>query len=554
MRVMGGGTLGEARAAFERQAWGAARAAYAAAAAHTLTLDDIERYAIAAHLVGNDAESREQLARGHRQALERDDVTRAVRFAFWVGHSMIFTAELAQASGWWGRARSLLSQRGVDCVEWGLILFTEALEQLFAGEASTALRTLDEVEAIGRRFGDSDVLGGARYLRGRALIRLGRWREGMAALDEVMIAATTGELHPLVVGHTYCGLLDACWEVFDLRRAREWTVALTRWCERQPDLVPYRGPCLVHRVELMRLHGDWQDALDEARRACDWLSMPATPETPAEASYELGELHRLRGDFAVAEQAYRQASRWGRSPEPGIALLWLARGQADAAAAAVRRALDETDGDCGKRAVLLAASVEILLALGDLPAAQAATTELEQLAASVDALLLRALADRAAGSVLVAEGQSRAAVAVLRRSWRAWQQLEAPYEAARVRVLIASACRALGDDESAAMEVDAARWVFQQLGAAFDLALLDGQARSAALPPDGGLTVREIEVLRLIAAGETNKAIATALVISEHTVARHVQNMLQKLGCASRSSLAVFAVEHGLAHRASGEK
>jgi ATP/maltotriose-dependent transcriptional regulator MalT len=302
----------------------------------------------------------------------------------------------------------------------------------------------------------------------------------------------------------------------------------------------------------MRLHGDWQAALDEAHRACDWLSLPASPETPAEAFYELGELHRLRGDFGAAEQAYRQASRWGRSPEPGIALLWLARGQAAAAAAAVRRALDETDGDCGKRAVLLAAAVEILLGLGDVPAARAATRELEQLAASVDALLLRALADRAEGSVLVAEGRPRAAVTALRRSWRAWQQLEAPYEAARVRVLIASACRALGDEESAAMEVDAARWVFEQLGAAFDLALLDGQSKPAAPSSDGGLTAREIQVLKLIVAGETNKAIASALVISEYTVARHVQNMLQKLGCSSRASLAAFAVEHGLAHRPAG--
>jgi DNA-binding CsgD family transcriptional regulator len=546
---MVGESLDEARAAFGRRAWAAARSAYAAASDQGLTLDDIERYAIAAHLVGNDAESREQLARGYRQALERDDVTRAVRFAFWIGHGMIFTGELAQAGGWWGRARSLLTRRGVDCVEWGYVLFTDALEQLVAGDTTTALRTLTEVQAIGQRFADRDVLAAAQYLRGRALIRLGRCREGMAALDEVMVAATTGELHPLDIGHSYCGVLEACWEVFDLRRAREWTAALTRWCESQPDLVPYRGPCLVRRVELMRLCGDWQDALQEARRACDWLSLPASPETPADAFYQLGELHRLRGDFAAAEQAYRQASRWGRSPEPGIALLWLARGQAAAAAAAVRRALDEADADRGKRSELLAAYVEILLALGDVPAAGAATAELKHLAATVDAVLLRALADRAEGSVLVAEGEPRAAVAALRRSWRAWQQLEAPYEAARVRVLIADACRALGDEDSAAMEVDAARWAFERLGAAFDLASLEGGSKSVAPSPDGGLTSREIQVLGLIAAGETNKAIAAALVISEHTVARHVQNMLQKLGCSSRSSLAAFAVEHGLVHR-----
>lgn len=546
------GTVDEARAAFARQAWGVARAAFAAAADQALTLDDIQRYAIAAHLVGDESASRDQLTRGYREALERDDVTRAVRFAFWTGHSMIFTGEMAQANGWWARARSLLIERGVDCVEWGYVLYTAAADQLMAGDPTTACRTLDEVRALGRRFAEPDLIAAAQYLRGRALIHLGQCAEGMAALDEVMVAVTTGELHPLWVGHAYCGVLQACWELFDLRRAREWTFALTRWCATQPDLVPYRGPCMVHRVELMRLHGDWQDALDEVRRACDWLSLPASPETPAEAFYEFGELNRLRGDFAAAEQAYREASKWGRSPEPGIALLRLARGQAEAAAAAVRRALDETAADRGKRAELLAAYVEILLALGDLPTAQAATLELKGLAATLGAVLLQALADRTEGSLLVAEGQPRAGVAILRRSWRAWQQLEAPYEGARVRVLIARACHALGDDESAAMEIDAARWVFERLGAAFDLRGLNGDSKPVAPSPADGLTSREIQVLRLIAAGESNKGIGAALVISDHTVARHVQNMLQKLGCPSRSGLAAFAVEHGLSHGPAG--
>jgi DNA-binding NarL/FixJ family response regulator len=347
-------------------------------------------------------------------------------------------------------------------------------------------------------------------------------------------------------------LLDACWEVLDLRRAREWTAALARWCAGQPDLVPYRGPCLIHRVELMRLHGDWQDGLEEAHRACDWLSLPASPETPADAFYQLGELHRVRGDFLQAEQAYREASRWGCSPEPGIALLWLARGQIDAAAGALRRALDECDANCGKRAELLAAYVEVLLARGDVAAASGAQSELKELAATVDSVLLRALADRVDGSVLLAEAQPSAAVAALRRSWRGWQQLDAPYEAARVRVLIATACRALDDEASALMELDAARWVFERLGATFDLMRLEPEATPMRSSPAAGLSSREIEVLRLIAAGRTNKEIALALVISEHTVARHVQNMLQKLGCSSRSSLAVFAVEHDLAQPATG--
>jgi hypothetical protein len=236
----------------------------------------------------------------------------------------------------------LLQRRGVDCAEWGLVLFTEALQQFFADEKDAALQTLAEVQAIGQRFADETVLASAQYLRGRVLIRLGNSRVGLAALDEVMVAATNGELHLLTLGHTYCGLLEACWEVLDVRSAGEWTGALTRWCDGEPDLVPYRGPCLVHRVELMRMRGDWNRAMDEARRACEWMSRPETPEAPAEATYQLAELHRLRGDFTMAEQAYREASRLGRSPHPGMALVWLARGRAEAAASAVRRALDET--------------------------------------------------------------------------------------------------------------------------------------------------------------------------------------------------------------------
>jgi DNA-binding CsgD family transcriptional regulator len=554
MRAMSGEALDEARAAFARRAWAAARSAYAAAADQApLTLDDIERHAVAAHLVGDEAGSREALARGYRASLERNDPTGAVRFAFWLAHSMIFTGEMGQGGGWCARARSILTERGEECVEWGYLLIPTGVEQLMAGDAGAACRTFAEALGAARRFADPHLLAMAGHGRGRALIRLGLAGEGMAALDEVMVAATAGEVSRLIVGHVYCGVLEACWEVLDLRRAREWTAALTRWCEGQPDLVPHRGPCLVHRVELMRLRGDWEDALEEARRACDWLSLPSTPEGPADAFYQLGELYRLRGDFAAAEAAYRQASRLGRPPQPGAALLWLARGQAAASAAAVRRALDETDADRGRRAELLAAQVEILLALDDAAGARAATTELVALAATLDALPLRALADRAEGSVLIAEGEPRAALAPLRRAWTAWQRLEAPYEAARVRVLIGAACRALGDAESAAMEVDAARWVFERLGAAHDLARLDADGASPA-PAAGRLSPREVEVLNLIAAGETNKAIAAALVISEHTVARHVQNMLQKLGFSSRASLAAFAVEHGLAGRRAGQK
>jgi DNA-binding CsgD family transcriptional regulator len=463
---------------------------------------------------------------------------------------MMFTGEWAQVRGWVARARGLLAQRGADRVEWGYLLIPAGAEQfLVHGDAAGACRTFTEAQTIGRRFADADLLAMAGHCRGRTLIQLGHGEEGMTELDEAMVGVMTGEVSPLLVGNIYCGVLEACWEVFDLRRAREWTAALSRWCEGQDDLVPYRGPCLIHRVELMRMRGDWQDALDEARRACDWLSLPISPEGPADAFYQLGELYRLRGEFQHADDAYRQASRLGRPPEPGIALLWLARGQVDAAAAAVQRALEEVGPNRARRAELLAALVEVLVAKRETPGARAAVAELNAIATTLPVLPLQALADRAEGTVLLAEGEPRAALGPLRRAWTAWQELEAPYEAAQVRVLIGEACRTIGDTQSAAMEFDAARWVFEQLGARCELERLSDAGPPA---PTGGLTRREIEVLSLIAAGETNKAIAAALVISEHTVARHVQNMLQKLDRASRASLAVYAVEAGLARRSTG--
>ncbi|HEY7268706.1 MAG TPA: LuxR C-terminal-related transcriptional regulator [Dehalococcoidia bacterium] len=537
-----------AREAFAKSAWREAWSAYAAALdAADVTLDDIEQAAAATHLMGDEAESRNLLARGYRAAHECGDTRRAARFAFWLGHSTSFTGETAQSNGWFARAREQLEHYGSDCVEQGyLALQPLGIGQLISGELEAAGETSLVALNAGRRYSDATLMAGARHLRGRALVRLGRIEEGMAVLDEIMVSLDAGEVSPLMAGQTYCGVLEACQEAFDIRRAREWTALLSRWCESQPDLVPYRGPCLVHRVEVMRFHGDWEDAIAEARRACDWLSLPTSTDGPGDAFYQLGELNRLRGDLESADEAYRQASRLGRSPQPGLAQLWLLRGQLREADAAIERALEEVAVDeRGRQAELLAVSVEIKLGRGDTAAARVAVDHLTEIAAKMDVAPVRAIADQALGSVLISEGHGDTAVAPLRRSWALWQELSAPYEGARVRELIAAAYRSLGDEQSAAMEADAARWVFEKLGAACDLERL-----SSGPPPvpgqTGRLTQRESEVMILVAAGETNKAIAARLVISEHTVARHVQNMLQKLGLSSRAGLAAFAVEHGL--------
>jgi len=294
----------------------------------------------------------------------------------------------------------------------------------------------------------------------------------------------------------------------------------------------------------MQLHGAWRDAMDAARRACERLSAPPGQPALGMAGYQQAELHRLRGQSAKAEEAYRQASRWGHPPQPGLALLRLAQGRVEAAAAA-RAAVDEAQGRAA-RARVLAAYVEIMLAADDVPAARAAAGELSETAAGLGMPFLHAVSAHATGAVLLAEGDTRAALAALRRAWTAWQELQAPYEAARTRVLVGLACRELGDEDSAEMELDAARWVFQQLGAAPDLARVEALSRKKAAKAAGGLTAREVQVLRLVAAGKTNRSIAADLFLSEKTVARHVSNIFTKLGLSSRAAATAYAYQHGL--------
>ena len=530
------------RASFVRQAWGDAYAQLSAADKDApLELDDLERLAVAAYMVGLDEESTDVWARAHHECMRLGDVVGAARCALRLGMELLLMGEVARGGGWLARARRLIEEGNLDCVERGWLLVPAAI-QCFDEDPATAHATFGQAVEIGARFGDLDLVALARNGQGCALIRLGQVAAGVRLLDEAMVAVTAGEVSPFVAGGVYCAAIEACQEIFDLRRAREWATALTRWCQSQPDLVPYRGQCLAYRAEIMRLHGDWPDAMEEAQRARDWLSgHPAV----GMVFYQLGELYRLRGEFAEAEEAYRQANQWGHSPQPGLAELRLAEGNVAAAAAAIRRVIDEAQ-DRAARSRVLAAYVEIGLAIDDVGAARAAADELSQIAADLDAPLLRAVAARAIGAVLLAEGDTRAACEVLRRAWTGWRELEAPYEAARVRVLVGLACRALGDEDTAEMEFDAARLVFEQLGAAPDLARVDSLVRRAAAGESHGLTLRELQVLRLVSAGRTNKAIAAELVLSERTVDRHVSNIFTKLGVSSRAAATAYAYEHRL--------
>ena len=485
------------------------------------------------------------LERAHHLYLDAGNAERAVRCAFWVGVSLATRGEMGGASGWFGRAQRLLEREEGDCAERGYLLIPVLLQQVGAGDSEAAYATAADAAEIGERFGDADLLALAVHEQGHALVRQGRVEEGLRLLDETMVAVTAGELSPIVTGLVYCNVIAFCQEVYEVRRAREWTAALTRWCEQQPDMVAHTGLCLLHRAEIMELNGEWRGAMEEARRAGERFALGTNQRAAGQASYREGEVHRLRGEFAAAEEAYREASRCGWEPQPGLALLRLAQGNADAAASAIRRVVGETDEPL-KLAMLLPAYVEIMLVEGETKEARTACRRLEELAEGHESGMRAALVAQARGAVELAEGDARTALVSLRRAWQVWQELEAPYEAARARVLVGLACSGLGDDDAAALEMEAARGTFAELEAAPDLARVEALSRGAAPGDPHGLTSRELEVLRLVAAGATNKAIAVELVLSERTVDRHVSNIFAKLRVPSRSAATAYAYEHQL--------
>jgi ATP/maltotriose-dependent transcriptional regulator MalT len=538
--------LEQGRESFGRRAWANAYAQLSLADHESpLGLDDLERLAVSAQLVGRNVDSADIWARAHHDCLALFDVARAARCAFWLALGLLLGGEQGRAGGWLARARRLLDDGQHDCVEQGYLLVPIALHSLAEGDAAAGFATFGQAAKIAQRFDDTDLVTLARLGRGQALIQLGETAEGVALLDEVMVGLTSDEVSPLVAGIAYCAAIEVCRDVFDVRRAREWTAALTRWCTAQPDLVLYRGQCHVYRAEIMQLTGAWAEAIAEAQRACERLCEPPAHPAAGMALYLRAELHRLRGEFGEAEQAYRQASRWGREPQPGLAQLRLAQGQIDVAAAAVRRVVDEAQNRVA-RSRLLPAHVEIMLAAGDMAAARAAADELSGIAADLGAPLLHAAAAGAQGAVLLRECAAQAGLTALRQAERAWQDLDAPHEAARVRVLIGVACRELGDEDTAQVEWDAARFVFRQLDAVPDLARVEALSRPAPTGAVGELTAREVQVLVLVATGRTNRAIAGELVLSEHTVRRHIQNIFAKLGVSSRAAATAFAFQHNL--------
>ncbi|MBT2516845.1 hypothetical protein J7E29_05325 [Streptomyces sp. ISL-90] len=504
---------------------------------------DLERLSTTALLLGREELGVEFATRAHEAFLEVGDQEGAARSAAWIGMYLMGHGDMAQSGGWLARANRIAeSGGGAESVE-ALLRIPAGLGALYSGDPEGAALAFAEAFTIGDRLHDRDAMALAHLGLGQAWIMLGHTDDGLRLLDEVMVSITAGEVSPVTSGIVYCSVIGSCHLAFDVRRAQEWTIALDRWCGARPDMVMYSGQCQAFRAELYRLHGAWADALESARvavervRRGDWTGAWG-------AWYQQGEVHRLRGEIDAAEKAYLRAAESGYPPQPGLALLRLAQGNVRIARSQIRQVSEEADPPTRRQ--LLPAVVEIELAAGDVEAARRAADELIEGMPRDAKPLLRAVAALCDGAVRLEEGNPRGALSSLRTAWACWQELEAPFEAARCRVLTARAWRALGDAASASMELDAARATFLDLGAAPDVAAVDALSRRGPSAASGPLTPREVEVLRLVAAGKTNRAIAGELYLSEKTVDRHLSNIFSKLGISSRTAATAYAYEHSL--------
>ena len=535
--------LKAAQDAYARRDWLGARDGFLAAReADELSADDLHALADAAWWLGLVDESLAAAEEAYRMFLQGARPRQAASAATNIAVSLFLRGDDVAGSGWMSRAQRILSDQP-ECPEHGYVRYLLEVEAALGGDELDALiSSAQEVQNIGHRHADPNLIAVGILGEGRALIRQGRVAKGTVLLDEAMVAVLGDELSPEWAGNIYCHLMAACHELADFRRAAEWTQATTLWLESLPAAVLFTGICRVHRSQVFQVTGAWEQAEYEAMRVCEELGNIHVASV-AEGYYQVGELRRLRGELAGAEQAYGRAHERGRDPQPGLALVRLAQGRIDAAAASIRACLAGTS-DRLSRARLCAALVDIAIAAGDPEAARKASDELDQTASNYGSSGLEVMARHAGGAVLLAEGHAAKALETLRGACERWQNLHAPYECAKVRLLLARAYDALGDPEAAALELDAARAAFEHLGATLDLSNVAALRREPALPD--GLTRREAEVLALVAAGKSNLEVATALYISRKTVARHLSNIFAKIDVSSRTEAAAYAFAHDL--------
>ena len=538
---MDGTELGRAHAAVAAGAWSEAYENFALAAASVrLEATELLAWSSAAILCGRDDEGCDLLANAYDSFVEDRDAARAGQCVLRAGLNLSNRGRDAALAGWMARGARLAQDAELGPVVRGYLAVPMGRRAAEGGDAAGALSLFELALGVGEEVADDDLVALARMSKGYALLKLGDVQEGLDELDDVMVGVTAGRVSPVVAGIVYCVVVRMCREALDIRRAREWTFALDSWCERQPQLVPFRGTCRMHRSQVLLETDAWDRALVEADLAVAALSVPPQGDLAA-AWYQKGEVHRVRGELDPAQDAYGRALEAGGDPQPGLALTWFAAGRVDDALELLRGAMAAPGPP---RPLLLAALVEVGSAAGELSTARRAAEVLTGLAASpASGPFLEAMAAAAEGTVLLADADPLGAREPLRRALDVWAELTVPYEVARVRVRLAAVHQALGDVAAAAVEIGAARAVFERLGAAADVTALDSPPVAAS---PGGLSPREAEVLRLVATGRTSRAIATELHISEKTVARHLSHIFTKLDVPSRAAATAWAYEHGV--------
>lgn len=541
---MGASAVERAREAAGRAAWPEVYDLLRDRDEPELAAEDLQALADAAWWLSRVEESLAARHRAYAAYVATGDGRRAGYNAWMLSTEYSFLGKAAASAGWLRRAQRHLHDTG-ECVEQGWLAFGEAESAELRGDLDGALNAARRMTELGLRCDSRDLVALGLQTQGRLRIAQGRVAEGLALVDEAMCDVAAGALTDLAAGWAYCLAIAVCFQVADLRRAREWTDAAMEWCEARPAGTPFHGLCRVHHVELMALGGRWQEANAEASRACQEL-LAYDPGIAGESFYVAGEIRRRSGDLAGAEQAFVRAHELGRDPQPGLALLHLAQGEAETATAMLRSCLDAGGGNDLSRCRLLAAQVEAALAAGHLDSARAAAAQLDTVARASGAALLEAMAATAGGEVALGAQNLGEAAARLRQARTLWLELGLPYEAARTRVHLAAASRASGDHETARLELRAARSVFERLGSSADVGVVDELLEDEDRGLPCNLTRRELEVLRLVAAGMTNRDIAAELVVSHHTVARHLNNIFSKLGVSSRAAATAFAYDHDL--------
>jgi ATP/maltotriose-dependent transcriptional regulator MalT len=535
--------LMQARTEFETGDWSGALDVWSGVDPADMSTDDLHDAASAAYLLGRRDASVDYEGQAFAGRQQAGDPAGAIRSCFHLAMVFGTNGETALAQGWTARADRLLGELDDQAVEHGYVSMLHMYRHLAAVDLPAASAAAERATTVGREHGDRDLLALGLCAQGRLTMHSGRIADGLRLLDEAMVGVAAGEVTPIVFGDVYCTAIEGCQEIGEFGRVGEWTSALHRWCLAHPGLVTFSGQCSVHRGQLMQVHGAWPEALEEFASAIERYRLADSVAAVGLAECERGDVLRQRGEFDAAESAYQRSSEHGYDPQPGLALLWLARGQIQSAVAAVRRLVDDVS-DPVAQCRLLPGAVDVLLAAGALDEARDVAARLDAVAGYVGTETLHAFAAFASGAVELAAGDAAGALPYLRKARQLWARAQRPYEGARVRFLTARALTAVGDQESAHRELEAACATFRELSATPAAETAERLLRPAGHP--AGLTDREVEVLRLVASGRSNMQIADQLVLSEKTVARHLSNIFTKLDVGSRTAAAAYAYQHRL--------